>query len=75
MLTGQDATDERLPTLKMPVLIVWDDADRIFPLSQGETMHSLVPQSQLAIVSGCGHMAPVFCADQIAPKVIAFLQR
>jgi pimeloyl-ACP methyl ester carboxylesterase len=38
-------------------------------------MHSLVPQSQLAIVSGCGHMAPVFCADQIAPKVIAFLQR
>jgi pimeloyl-ACP methyl ester carboxylesterase len=75
MLTGQDSTDARLPALKMPVLIVWDDADHIFPLSQGEKMHSLVPQSQLEVVSGCGHMAPVFCTDQIGPKVVAFLQR
>jgi pimeloyl-ACP methyl ester carboxylesterase len=75
MLTGQDATDERLPLLKMPVLIVWDDADRIFPLSQGETMHRLIPHSQLEIVSGCGHMAPVFCAAQIGPKVVEFEKR
>ena len=47
MLTGQDATDNMLPQLKMPVLIVWGDVDRITPLSQGETMHRLVPQSEL----------------------------
>lgn len=74
MLTGRDATDTLLPQFKMPVLIVWDDADRIFPLSQGETMHRLVAQSQLEIVSGCGHMAPVFCTAQIGPKVADFVK-
>ena len=75
MRTGQDATDSLLPQLKMPVLIVWDEADRIFPLSQGETMHRLVPQSQLEVVSGCGHMAPVFCTAQIGPRVVEFVKR
>jgi len=32
MSTGQDATDNMLPQLKMPVLIVWGDVDRILPL-------------------------------------------
>ena len=75
MLAGRETTDTLLPQLKMPVLIVWDDADRIFPLSQAERMHSLVPQSQLDIVTGCGHMAPVFCSAQIAPKMVEYLQR
>lgn len=75
MLAGQNATDEQLPRLKMPVLIVWDDMDRIFPLSQGETMHRLVPQSQLEVIHGCGHMAPVFCAAQIGPKLVEFVKQ
>jgi pimeloyl-ACP methyl ester carboxylesterase len=75
MLTGRDATDGLLPQLKMPVLIVWDSEDRILPLSLGEKMHSLVPQSQLEVVQGCGHMAPVNCAGQIGPKLVAFEKR
>ena len=35
MLTGRDATDNVLPQLKMPVLIVWGEEDRITPLSRG----------------------------------------
>jgi pimeloyl-ACP methyl ester carboxylesterase len=72
MLTGQDATDKLLPQLKMPVLIVWGEKDQITPLSQGQTMHSLVPQSQLDIIQGCGHLAPRQCAAQIAPNLTAF---
>jgi len=75
MLTGQDATDGLLPQLKMPVLIVWGAIDRITPLSQGETMHRLVPQSELAVVPGCGHMAPLDCASQVGPKAVEFLKR
>jgi pimeloyl-ACP methyl ester carboxylesterase len=72
MLTGRDATDELLPQLKMPVLIVWGAEDRVFPVSQAEKMHSLVPQSELEIFPGCGHLAPVQCAIQIGPKVVEF---
>ena len=75
MRTGQDATDNMLPQFKMPVLIVWGAADRITPLELGETMHRLVPQSELVITFGCGHMAPVQCTAMIGPKVVEFVKR
>jgi pimeloyl-ACP methyl ester carboxylesterase len=75
MLTGQDATDKLLPQLKMPVLIVWGSEDRITPLSLGETMHRMLPQSEFDVVPGCGHLAPGQCAPQMAPKVIEFLKQ
>jgi pimeloyl-ACP methyl ester carboxylesterase len=72
ILTRKDATDAILPQLKMPVLIVWGAEDRILPVSQGETMHRLVPQSELDIVPGCGHLAPKECAVEVGPRVVAF---
>lgn len=73
MLTGREATDSLLPRLKMPVLIVWGAEDQITPLSQGETIHRLIPQSQLEVIPKCGHLAPSQCAPQIGPKVVLFL--
>jgi pimeloyl-ACP methyl ester carboxylesterase len=75
MLTGQDATDKLLPRLQMPVLIVWGAEDRIVPLSQGETMHRLVPQSQMEVFPGCGHLAVRQCAAELGPKVVEFVKR
>jgi pimeloyl-ACP methyl ester carboxylesterase len=72
MLTGQDATDNLLPQLKMPVLIVWGAEDKITPVDQGETMHKLIPQSEFDVIPGCGHLAPEQCSAQIAPKVLEF---
>lgn len=75
MLTGSDTTDELLLKLKMPVLIVWGAEDRIMPLHQGEQMHRLVPQSEMQVLPGCGHLAPMQCARQVAPRVVEFLKR
>ena len=75
MLAGNNTSDELLPRLKMPVLIVWGAEDRIMPLNQGEKMHRLVPQSQFEVISGCGHLAPMQCSDQIAPKAVEFLSK
>ena len=75
MLTGQDTTDSLLPTLQMPVLIVWGDLDHITPLSQGQAMAKLIPHTELAVFPGCGHLAPVQCTNQIAPKVLAFVNK
>jgi pimeloyl-ACP methyl ester carboxylesterase len=74
MLTGRDSTDGLLPGLKMPVLIVWGAEDHITPLSQGERIHQLVPQSELDVIAGCGHLAPVQCAAQMAPTVVEFVK-
>jgi pimeloyl-ACP methyl ester carboxylesterase len=74
MLTGDSTTDALLPKLKMPVLIVWGSEDHITPLSEGEKMRQLIPQSKLDVVQGCGHLAPVQCVDRIGPLVDAFLE-
>ena len=75
MLTGKDVTDHLLPEMKMPVLIVWGSEDQITPLSLGEKMHTLVPQSELDVIQGCGHLAPSQCSAKIGPAVIAFLKQ
>jgi pimeloyl-ACP methyl ester carboxylesterase len=75
MLTGRDTTDALLPTLKMPVLLVWGDVDQITPLSEGQKMHQLIPQSQLNVIPGCGHLAPNECASQIGPGTVSFLKQ
>ena len=74
MLTGRYTTDDLLPGLKMPVLIVWGAEDRVTPLSQAEKMHRLMPKSRLDVFPGCGHLAPSQCVAQIAPDVVAFLK-
>jgi pimeloyl-ACP methyl ester carboxylesterase len=72
MLTAQDVVDNLLPQLKMPVLLVWGSLDRVTPLSDGDIMHRLIPQSQLDVFAGCGHMAPSECSAAVGPKVVAF---
>jgi len=74
MLGGNDVTDDILPRLKMPMLIVWGTEDRVFPVEQGEKMHVLAPQSQLVEIPGCGHLAAVQCTAQIGPDVVQFLK-
>jgi pimeloyl-ACP methyl ester carboxylesterase len=74
LLTGSDLlTAQDLQRLKMPMLIVWGKQDQLIPFSVGEEMHNDVPQSELEIFDGCGHMAPAYCVDRIAPVVKGFL--
>lgn len=75
MLQGRETTDAFLPQFKMPVLIVWGNVDSITPLSEGEKIHQLIPQSQMEVVSGCGHLAPNECARQIGPGMVNFLNQ
>jgi len=75
MLQGRETTDLLLPQLKMRVLIVWGELDQITPLSEGQKMHNLIPQSQMDVVRGCGHLAPNECAKVIGPEVVRFLRQ
>jgi pimeloyl-ACP methyl ester carboxylesterase len=74
MMTARDVMDDELPSLKMPVLLMWGDQDRITPLSEGLAMHALIPQSLLRVASGCGHVAPEACSKQFGPFMTSFLQ-
>jgi pimeloyl-ACP methyl ester carboxylesterase len=73
MWSGNNTTDDLLPQLKMPVLLIWGDQDRIVSYTQGQKIHELIPQSRLEIIPGCGHLAHVECADRIGPILQSFL--
>ena len=75
MLTGRDVTDSILPNLKMPVLIYGARTTTLFRSIRPKRYIELVPQSQLDIFPGCGHLAPLQCAHAMGPKVIRFLEQ
>ncbi|HTW46881.1 MAG TPA: alpha/beta fold hydrolase [Acidobacteriaceae bacterium] len=73
MLTQKDLLDGKLGALKMPVLIVWGKQDHLIPYAVGERMHHDIPQSEIQIFDGCGHLAPGQCAARVGPVVTGFL--
>ncbi len=73
MLAGHDLLDGQLGALKMPMLIVWGKQDHLIPVSVAEDIHHQVPQSELEIFDGCGHLAPNLCAGRVGPVVRGFL--
>ncbi len=44
-----------MPSLKMPVLLIWGDQDTATPLSDGQQMEKLMPEAGLAVIQGAGH--------------------
>lgn len=56
---------QQLPTTNCPILILWSDCDRWFPVEDGEKLHAHLPNSRLQIIPNCGHVAS--CAS---PEVV-----
>jgi pimeloyl-ACP methyl ester carboxylesterase len=73
MYTGKDVMDDKLGSVKVPVLIVWGKQDVLTPLSIAEQMHQGMPQSVLQVFDGCGHLAPVECSGEVGQSMIRFL--
>lgn len=74
MYTGKDLMDGRLSTVKTPVLLVWGKEDVLTPPTLGEQMHKSIPQSELEIFDGCGHLAPVECSNEVGRAMVQFLK-
>jgi pimeloyl-ACP methyl ester carboxylesterase len=74
MMAGSDLLDGKLPAIRIPALIVWGKQDALIPLSCGEEMHRQMPQSQLSIFDGCGHMIPAECCGRLVMETVHFLE-
>jgi pimeloyl-ACP methyl ester carboxylesterase len=64
---------DRLPSLKIPTLVVWGARDRVFPKSQARDAVAHLPQGSLAVIPDCGHMPHVECPDQFLAALSEFL--
>jgi len=73
MIAGRELMDGKLARVAMPVLIVWGKQDVMTPLSVAEAMRREMPQSVLAILHGCGHIAPLECRGRVLQEMQLFL--
>lgn len=74
MMTGKELLDSQLPSLREPLLIVWGSDDHLIPVAVAQHMHALVPDSELDILEGCGHLAPGLCSGRAAQATADFLK-
>ena len=49
-------TQERLPTVGAPTLVIHGSADEMIPVENGRLIASLIPQARLEIMDGTGHL-------------------
>ena len=66
---------DRLPSLKIPTLVVWGERDRVFPRSQAKRAVGRLQEGSLALIPDCGHMPHVECPDRFLAALDGFLVR
>ncbi len=54
-IAGHD-TSARLPSLRMPTLMIHGTEDRMLPVSNGHMIAELIPEARLEILDGVGHL-------------------
>ncbi len=50
-------TTDLLPRIKSPTLLLWGDEDRRSPLSIAEQLRDAIPNAELAVIGGAGHVS------------------
>jgi pimeloyl-ACP methyl ester carboxylesterase len=79
MLTGRSSAfpktnwRDRLKEISQPTLIIAGAQDNKF-VDASQYIHRLIPHSQLAIISGAGHMVNLEKPDEFNQAVINFLE-
>lgn len=57
---AQADTRDLLPTIRVPTLLVWGDADARSPMTVAHQLHDAIPGARLAVISGAGHVSRSF---------------
>lgn len=55
-VVNEDLT-ELMPAVKCPTLLIWGRLDTATPLSDGQTMEKLMPESALVVLENAGHFS------------------
>lgn len=63
-----------LPTIKVPTLIVAGEQDSFTPLSRSDEMHEFIQGSELLVVPGGTHIAPLELPDLVNGAIEKFLR-
>lgn len=66
--------ESRLGTLVVPALVITGDEDTVVPTANAHNLADAIPNAQLALIAGSGHMAFVEKAGEFNQIVTKFLE-
>lgn len=69
----QEDVSAKLPTVRIPALLLWGDSDPVSPVCVGERLAWLLPLARLHIVEGGDHDPAETHAAEVAPLIDEFL--
>lgn len=62
---------ERLGRVRVPTVVVHGSLDRVIPSSEGERLAELIPEAQLELLPGAGHLVSWEAPEELARIVLA----
>ncbi|MEV0286008.1 alpha/beta hydrolase [Kribbella sp. NPDC050820] len=65
-------TEGALPATKTPTLVLWGKQDTIQPVERAYRFAELLPNDQLVILDGCGHVPQLDCPEPVNRHLLAF---
>lgn len=69
----KSGTKEQLATIKVPVLIMWGEADKLIPVSSARWFAEAIPGARLVVYPNVGHIPMEEVPDKSAADVKAWL--
>ncbi|WP_258240922.1 alpha/beta fold hydrolase [Pseudidiomarina homiensis] len=70
-----DQLDGRLNEITVPSLIIWGSADQLLDVSSAAVWYKGIPNAELEIFEGVGHMPMVERPAQTAERVVTFVNK
>lgn len=71
-IIGEDLV-QYIAAIKIPVLLIWGEKDKVVPFSDGQRIHRMIADSTLVVVKEIGHKAPYESAEKFSKAVLEFL--
>jgi pimeloyl-ACP methyl ester carboxylesterase len=65
---------DMLPSIDVPTLLIYGDADQRSPLAIAEDLHARIPGSRLVVIPGPGHMVNMEAPERFNDEVRSFLR-
>jgi pyruvate dehydrogenase E2 component (dihydrolipoamide acetyltransferase) len=73
--SGDDClSPKELRRIAHPTLLLWGDADGVFPVAAGRRFAEALPRARLEVMPRCGHVPPTERPIAFSRRVLAFLE-
>ena len=68
-----DRTHALAALTRVPVLVVCGDEDQVLPLKHSQLLARALPEAELVVLPGAGHLALMECGDDVSARLVSFV--